>query len=717
MTDNNIQQTNSKYWMADGINDVLGGDPYALAATKRAISNFVDIVAGNGVKVKYSSGEQSYTDGKSVVISSNIKTSSDFDVTVGLALHEASHVLLSNFDILKNLYQTVDRFYDSNTFSTNGKRAGLSVDETWSYLQSILNYIEDRRIDNFIYKTSPGYRNYYHAMYNKFFNNKDIDTALRKGVYFKDENTESYMFRIINLHSNYADLDALKSLRQIYNTIDFNNISRLKSTHDALRVAVDVCNIIFESCPDKAFLEKPKYVSMPSDSLTSGDDTGNSTDENLDIPESSNDDTYADNNKDSDKKSNDSDDTDDDNAADDDNSKESKADDSNESGDENGDDDNASDSNGSGSQPEDQKLKRLRNALNRQTNFTNGNVKKSRISKKMQEAVGTIEESGIDIKNVSFNGFKIPTIVVKNVTESLLISGVCPLSSKVDVENKPMSVAVEHGITIGTTLARKLKLRAEDKTTVYSRQNAGKIDKRLLSSAGYGYDHLFYTSETDRYKNVNIHLSIDASGSMSTMEYGMFSKFKKIEQGKWYEAIVLASAIAKAADSISNLNVQISFRTTTRYNNLEAPYVMLAYDSRKDKISKLRKIFSSLTPAGTTPESLCYEAIQNHFINSSSETDSYFVTITDGAPYFVFKGANDRFQYTGYHAAEHIKSTVKKFEGLGINTLSYFVSDGDSLSGLTERIFNASYGSAGKILNVRKINNIIRELNGLLLKK
>lgn len=139
MTDNNIQQTNSKYWMADGINDVLGGDPYALAATKRAISNFVDIVAGNGVKVKYSSGEQSYTDGKSVVISSNIKTSSDFDVTVGLALHEASHVLLSNFDILKNLYQTVDRFYDSNTFSTNGKRAGLSVDETWSYLQSILN--------------------------------------------------------------------------------------------------------------------------------------------------------------------------------------------------------------------------------------------------------------------------------------------------------------------------------------------------------------------------------------------------------------------------------------------------------------------------------------------------------------------------------------------------------------------------------------------------
>ena len=72
-----------------------GKDPVQLAAHKRAISNFCNILTGQNIPVKFQ-GSDSYTDGKSITISSNINEK-NFDPTVGLALHEASHILKSDF--------------------------------------------------------------------------------------------------------------------------------------------------------------------------------------------------------------------------------------------------------------------------------------------------------------------------------------------------------------------------------------------------------------------------------------------------------------------------------------------------------------------------------------------------------------------------------------------------------------------------------------------
>ena len=72
-------------------------DLYKLASSKRAISNFVNIVTNESIPVKFKERGDSYTDGKSVVIGSRITEPKDFDVAVGLALHEGSHIKLSNF--------------------------------------------------------------------------------------------------------------------------------------------------------------------------------------------------------------------------------------------------------------------------------------------------------------------------------------------------------------------------------------------------------------------------------------------------------------------------------------------------------------------------------------------------------------------------------------------------------------------------------------------
>ena len=78
-------------------------DLVALAGYRRAISNFVTIVTGESdIKVTFNNNDQSYTDGKSVVIGAKMDDKL-FDPSVGLALHEGSHIKLSDFNFLRNI--------------------------------------------------------------------------------------------------------------------------------------------------------------------------------------------------------------------------------------------------------------------------------------------------------------------------------------------------------------------------------------------------------------------------------------------------------------------------------------------------------------------------------------------------------------------------------------------------------------------------------------
>ena len=84
-----------------------GVDHIQLASYRRAISNFVNIVTGRSdIPVRFQNRDESYTNGKTVVIGSKIDEK-NFDPVVGLALHEGSHIKLSDFDFLKNLESSI----------------------------------------------------------------------------------------------------------------------------------------------------------------------------------------------------------------------------------------------------------------------------------------------------------------------------------------------------------------------------------------------------------------------------------------------------------------------------------------------------------------------------------------------------------------------------------------------------------------------------------
>ena len=699
---------NSSYWLKDWEDDDVivdtlsdvekkSNDLYKLSASKRAISNFVNIVTNDQIPVKFNSRGDSYTDGKSVVIGSNIVEPKDFDVAVGLALHEGSHIKLTNFDYLRDIYSMVPDYMKDGAIKKG-------ITNPISVIKDIWNVAEDRRIDRFVFDSAPGYRDYYRAMYDKYFNDKLIDKAL-----LSDEHTEecvdSYMFRIINLHNKNTDLNALKGLREIYKTIGLGSINRLKNSLDSFNIALKVFQIIMANLPSSENGEGEGSENDENQQPQSGEGQGGGSSEPREMTDEEFEE-FSDQLTGSSPMSGDMD--------------------SNPTGG-SGMDVNGLPENMEGGQPSspsnggnetekvqltDRQKELLKKKIQKQKDFMDGDVRKKTISKKDNENLEAIDESGSEITNVgngvSSNNWSsypqkgVQCIVVKKLTQSLLESDMFPMTSN-NYWNTSEGGAIKRynekevaeGIRIGTILGKKLQVRGEDRSTVFNRQKHGKIDKRMISSLGFGNENVFQYIETDSYKKANLHISIDASGSMNGE--------------KWNKTLTNVVALCKAVDMIQNLSIQVSFRTTS--NNL--PYIVLAYDSRTDKFSKVKQMFPSLNAGGTTPEGLCYEAIMKNFLGGTNDMDSYFLNISDGEPYF----GNSSFYYSGQPAFEHTRKMVKQIESMGIKTLSYYVEQWVPENGEPSSGFKTMYGKSSKLIDVTNVAQITKTINGLFLQK
>ena len=667
-------------------------DLYKLASSKRAIANFVNIVTNESIPVKFKERGDSYTDGKSVVIGSRITEPKDFDVAVGLSLHEGSHIKLSNFELLNDLYNLIPDYVKDG-----GIKKGIT--NTIGTVKDLWNYVEDRRIDNYVFKSAPGYRGYYRKMYDKYFNDKLIDKALLSDEY-TDETIQSYMFRIINLHNKNTQLSSLKGLREIYKLVNLKNISRLKNSQDSLDVALKIFQVILKnlSVSQDNDIQQPQNGGEGQGSGESSDDGQDSSDNstmsdeefeefsnsilNGEVPSGGSDDSPTGgggidignlpDNMDGGKSS-------------------------------------SSDSKSKSSvELSDRQKDLLKKKIEKQKKFLDGDIQKTSISKTDSKNLNAIEESGSEMKEVGKdvnNGYygnqSIQCIVVKKLTRSLWESEMFPMTSKNywNIEEEGIvrmnhQDSVDKGIKLGTMLGKKLQVRGEDRTTVFNRQKVGRIDKRMISSLGFGNENVFQFSEVDSYKKANIHISVDASSSMGGE--------------KWEKTMINLVALCKAVDMIPNLQVQVTFRCTQDTK----PYIVMAYDSRVDKFSKVKSMFPALGPNGTTPEGLCFEAIQKEFVPINNDLDSYFLNISDGQPYFGGPG----FYYSGDSAERHTNKMVKMIESMGIQTLAYFIGDGYA-DGYDAKAFKNMYGKGAKMIDVTNVNQITKTMNQLFLQK
>jgi len=699
---------------------------YKLASVRRAISNFVQIVTGKSIPVSFATKSESMTDGKKVILSADVED--NFDVSVGLALHEGSHIILSDFGMLETLsnvrsnlennkrhmeYQNQhliesnqpilhdESAFENNynsTIQNNGKnyieqlkqiylntgkigKFGFPNEMVLDTLQGLTNWIEDRRIDHYIYNSAPGYRDYYVSMYDHYFNDKAVTKGIKSDE-FTDETIESYMFRIINIMNENTDLNKLKGLRSIYRKLDLKRIDRIKSSADSLNLAIDIMTDILG------------YVSM-AEQQGGGNGKGNSQ------SGAPNNDPTADVNETGDGENNDMGGA---NGSADVNPTNAK-----ENSDQSG--------NANANSLSKSALEQLIRKFQKQKDFLNGDLKKKKISKQEVDKLENIQDSGTELVRVGSDyqnqygdriGKGVDCIVVKKLTPSLLESEDFPFTHKkwnADGLSTPFVDEVKRGIMLGTLLGKKLQIRSESRDTIFNRLKKGKIDGRLVASLGYDNENVFYSKEVDQYKKANLHISIDYSGSMSG------EKIKK--------AVTSTVAIVKACIMARNINIQVSIRSTEG-GGRSLPYVAMVYDSRRDSFKQFCDYMSKLNVTNTTPEGLCFEAILKQLIPSTNDTDSYFLNFSDGQPTYSINSGGDEIHYGGENAAEHTRKQVKKMQQTGINVLSYFITEysKDRFEHSSDwSIFKKCYGNDAKYVNVENMFEVAKTMNELFLKK
>ena len=716
---NRVERDSKKYssfWLKDDLfDDVDDGlnhieskhsNLMALASYKKSIGNFVNIVTNDNIPVTFDvRGGDSYTDGKSVVISAKMD-GKDFDSTVGLALHEGSHIKLTDFNSLDDLNQWNFGFNHSRLQNLMEKH---SKDEyqTKSYVKGIvknlLNIIEDRRIDNYIYSTSPGYKGYYHSMYEKYFHSKVVDKGLQSSEY-RDLDWDSYMFRIINITNSHRDLDALPMLREVWNLMDLKNIKRLTNTEECMGLASQIFKLIEKSLPaNQKPIESPNEQEGgsgdTSDEETSeGSGTGGGGD-NSDTNGTDNTEGSGDEPKDG---SDGTDDTKGD-AEGGDVKKGAPSYNPNGAG---GDGSNTEiaqnetpTTEGNGKMSERQK-KQLDNAIEKQKQFQNGDIKKKMVSKGENKKLDTLVKSGIEEKLAGKDyqssywrkTKQTPVMIVRNFSKQLVDSNMISMLSSYDWAADKNEECIRKGIVLGTVLGKKLKLRNEERSLITPRMKNGKISGRLLHELGMGNTNVFDQIVIDKHNPALVHISIDASSSMGG--------------SKWKQTQTSAVAIAKAASMTSNLDVVISYRSIQHDSNLCQPLMLIAYDSRKDKFSKVQQLFKYLNPCGTTPEGLCFETILDDIIKTNKGVDSYFINFSDGWPGFT----NRDIDYGGTEAVNHTAAQVKKIQQAGVKVLSYFVYSGYE-GGIDS--FKAMYGKSATSVDCTNLMALTKTLNKL----
>ena len=639
---------------------------------QRAIGNFVKILSQKDVPVVVK-GTESYTDGNQVVIAGNVNDK-NFDITAGLALHEASHIKYTDFEVLKD-YMKGDE-WDNHKLK----------------VKNMLNWIEDRRIDTIVFKSCPGYKAYYHKLYDHYFRCKEI-TKMLKGKQFRTETYSNYEAHIINMMNTGFDKNALEMLPQVTALIDVNRISRIKNTGEALAIAEEVVKLI------EAHLESLAQQQPEQDD----DEQQEQQEEQPNAGQAENDEEQE-----GDDQENDDQESGDQESGDQEN-------DDQESGEE--EDNNAggcAGANGSGEPTEEEddteeltaaEMAKIAKKLAEQDQLINGDVQKKNAAKAIAKKLGEMQNSEVDYTSVGEGRYKNDALVYRldkeqNKIAALYTYRMAKKQAREDYNNDKItseefraikrsggeiennlpagleswssrqnSQMVSEGLQLGAILGRKLQTRRESRELVTNRLRTGKIDAKRIAHAGYGIENIFNQIHIDKYKNANIHLTIDASGSMGGE--------------RWNNSIKLAMAMGKAVSMIEGLDLQVSMRETDLG---DTPVVSIVYDSRANKLNHLKMALEMYQPNSMTPEGLCIEAMikKNLLVPNNAECDSYLINICDGCP-----GAGS---YSGYPAVMHTKKQVRKLNtDLGIKSIGYFFG---SESGYGWGRFQDMYGVA-----------------------
>ena len=732
----------SGFWIPKSIQDAFSGVPVKgenenftrlmrLAEIKRSIKNFVQILTGKSIPVQYLTEEAAgFTDGKTVYISGNIDTDLNFDKTVGLALHEASHIVLSSMeqlkaiqfeDVTKRIFNTVGAVRKSfdkhvrNTKNSVFSKEQINYEFYAKNLKDLLNWVEDRRVDAYIQKDSPGYVGYYEELYNEFFNIK----AIKKLIADPKTHTplfHNYMFHVINLISKYSDVNALRGLNDIKELVDLENILRLKNMKSSFVVAQKIFELILKNID--LTLQKEAEKQVKEQAKNQNKDEGKE-DTSVSMPGISIPDPNSKKGKE-DKEGKESDE----NSKDSDNKVSGEDVDSDEN--QNGESENSNGEDGNDNESNNREQKspskeagltdaqteaQVKKVLNNISKLLNHEIKKQELPDGIANKVSTLSGMNVRIKTITMNhpnlgSVQTKVIIIPEFTKALVDQNMLPITYSGDYNGED----IDEGIKIGKKLVNKIKIRNESRQLLSPRQKNGRIQQRVLSDLAYDSENVFYKLTSEEYKDMHFHISVDASGSM--------------DGNKWNETIKLITAITYSACKIKNINVVVDFRsylTTNIAHNDDSqsyfPFVLKAFDSRTQSFAHFKELLNHIRPNGMTPEGMCFQAMIDEYVPSNYKTDSVFINFSDGYPGCEVQvtGAHNGLSSISYSdfGINHTKEMVKKIRKLNIKVISYYIGGYYSEMGY----FKKMYGKDSESVSADNVIKIAKSINERLLKK
>lgn len=756
-------ERHSSYWMNDDIwgdqDDVVSSAStkadqkskmarlFRLSAARRATANFVNILTNrNDIQVVFSTTKDSFTDGKTIVISADDKPE-NFDSIVGLALHEAAHVLLSDFSFIRRIYHIRNSLQRNPTGYdyiwmdelTGGVLTGLpntpridvrhvigavgptvmknilhpviartlpplfadakeyveaagrgdvlyhqAVSAHIDNIKTIMNVLEDRRIDAYVYRTAGGYRPYYDALYNRYVFTDEVAKNLRWNPDWRTITVENYINRLILMFHPNADPNALPGLDKLYRMVDLPNIDRFDSNSTDWKASVAFSNMpkLWVEA-NKIYARILRYASLainPDESMGAGMPTGQQMIDAVEGTDQSEDGLDGVSANDMIRQD----------IEDADTTKTGKP------------------------KPRNFNAKTGKTAMDTIRDLVDGQMKKKKATRQEVEAAQAIEDASAQMVNIGGDGIPDAECIVTRKMTSRMLSQEWFIFGT-NYKTRSLENAILAGKRMGRILEQRLQVRNDPVTTKSTRLNSGAIDRRLLAQLGMDITQIFQKSRIDGYKPAMLHLTIDASGSMSG--------------NKWYKVVQVATALAYIGSKIRNIDTVISIR-----GGENVPIVSILYDSRKNPFADFVKWIGHVSPRGATPEGLCFKATMNLILENTATHDVYFINFSDGEPSFylnshsvISKAAKSvrgiDCRYYGDIATKHTLQQVKTMREHGVKILSYFISEYTNQpntynsSNGSWSTFRSMYGEDAAWVNVENAGDVLKTLNKVLTKK
>lgn len=673
-----IRNSHSAFWIGNNIDELLekveaGSIEYVerLRKVQRATGNFVKIVTGREIPVVYSSGNQSYTDGKAVVLSADIDPTK-LDAMVGTALHEGAHCLLSNESLafLPEMHKNFSVWIKDMPIEQHAKRLGIAItskditptfgkhgDTVLDHVMLVMNVLEDRRIDLWMYQNAAGYRPYYEAMYNEYWHSPKIDEMLQAPE-ARESAVHNYILFVINMTNEHFDAQAMPGLAEIRRIADLSEKGLAARGDDdkfwkQWKYANGLKGIDLTRFP-KLFADSLRIVEIIYEHSTKVESSV----------------------------------------------KPDKGDMQNE-----GDGQPGGDlPNMDGGMPRRIRISAedMKKLLEKQRKFLNHDTDKKEIDQATKAQLDQMEATKASVVEVEGEflprGVKAKVVVYRDITKETVRKDGFPFryagSYRSRAERNPeMESALQNGKRMGAVLAHRIRVMQDERPLIFNRQEHGKLDKRRVAQIGAGATDVFAFTTIERKKPANLWLDVDFSGSM----YGE----------KASNAMAVAVAIAYAAEKTRTLNVTIAVRD----GGHDCARVAILYDSRKTQFARFADLLPFVSPSGGTPESLAFEAIKDEMMKMYKDERKFFINLSDGEPGHAFTYKGRSYSYGGEPAYKHTRMLMNDFRTAGIKVMSYFIG----ASAYEHAGFKKMYGQDARFIDPKSVGQIVATVNKLLM--